>query len=140
MSEERTHSVHCAANGCPCAGTNSNSTAGWDHGAEYWCAYHFGATPGRIHEVTAALVRLSWLVLLCKGIRHDINTGVWTEAAAQGYKAIAEHQRSDLYRKASTKDRREETTQQWLYRLEQELFTATAEPRPAPPPQQPLNV
>lgn len=137
MSEERTHSVHCAATGCPAAGVMSRSTTG---GGEFWCQYHFSAEPNRIHEVTAELVRLRWLVQLCKGIRHDINTGIWTEAAAQGYKEIALHQRSDLYRRASTTTKREETTQQWLYRLEKELSNATAEPRPAAPIQQPLNV
>lgn len=130
-SEERTHSIHCAANGCPCAGSMSRSTTG---GGEFWCQYHFSAEPARTHEVTAELVRLRWLVQLCKGIRHDINTGVWTECAAQGYAGIKEHQRSDLAQKGN------ESAQRWLYRLEQELFTATAAPRPAPPTQQPLNV
>lgn len=137
MSEERAHSVHCAANGCPGAASMSRSTTG---GGEFWCQYHFSAEPGRIHEVTAELVRLKWLVQLCKGIRHDINTGVWTEAAAQGWAGIKEHQRSDLYQRAGTPTTPAETQQRWLYRLEQELFTATAAPRPAPPTQQPLNV
>lgn len=132
MSEDHAHSIHCAANGCPAAGTNSRSTTA---GSEFWCQYHFSAEPARIHEVTAALVRLRWLVHLCKGIRHDLNTGVWTEAAAQGYAAIKEHQRSDLYRRGSTKDRKEETVSQWLYRLEAELFKACA---PTAPSQQPL--
>lgn len=123
----------CAAGGCPADGCMSDSAKGSDH---WYCANHFGCDPNRVHEITAALVRFNWLVQLCKGIRHDINTGVWTELAATGFKGIAEHQRSDLYQREGTPTTRPETSQQWLYRLEDELRKACA---PASP-QQPLNV
>lgn len=140
---EPTHSVHCAANGCPCAGTNSRSTTG---GGDWWCSNHFMAEPGRIHEVTAELVRLRWLVDLIKGIRHCNNTNEWLPAAEAAYKQIALHQRSDLYllagRAATANDpgRPNETYPQWLARLEGVLREACAKPAPAVPTQTALAV
>lgn len=141
---DTTHSVHCSANGCPAAGTNSRSAGG--DSATWWCANHLMAEPGRIHEVTAELVRLRWLVDLCKGIRHCINTNEWLPAAEAAYQQIALHQRSDLYlldsRAATANDpgRSNETYPQWLARLEGELRRACAKPAPAVPTQTALAV
>lgn len=143
MSDTATHSVHCAANGCPAAGTNSRSATG---GGEWWCSNHFMAEPGRIHQVTAEMVRMRWLVQLIKGVRHLINTGVWLEAAEQAYREIPLHQRSDLYMRdsvpatATSPGRPPETDAQWLARLEGELRRACAAPPAATPYQQPLEV
>jgi hypothetical protein len=143
MSDQATHSVHCAANGCTGAGVMSRSTTG---GAEWWCANHLMAEPGRIHEVTAEMRRLGWLVQLCKGLRHFLNTGIWTPEAQQGYDQIALHQRSDLYQQASVAatanapGRPNETHRQWLARLEGVLREACAAPPLAEPHQQPLDV
>ncbi len=137
MSENSTHSVHCAANGCPAAGSMSRGTTG---GAEFWCYHHFSAAPGRIHEVTAELRRLSWLVQLCKGVRHYINSGIWAPEAAEAYKEIALHQRSDLYQQAGGPTKPPETWPQYLHRLEGVLADACQERKHQPDAQQPLDV
>lgn len=135
MTETTAHSVHCAANGCPAQASMSRGTTG---GAEFWCAYHFSAAPGRIHEVTAELRRLSWLVQLCKGVRHYINTQVWAPEADAAHKEIMLHQRSDLYQQAGTAHKPPETWHQWLRRLEGVLADACKEPKHDA--QQPLDV
>lgn len=141
--DEAKHSVHCAANGCTAAGVMSRSATG---GADWWCANHFMAEPGRIHEVTAEMRRMAWLVQLCKGVRHLINTGQWLPAAEEAYKQIPLHQRSDLYmrpsRAATSTDPgcRAETDMQWLARLEGELRRACAAPPAAAPTQTALAV
>lgn len=132
-----TANIHCAANGCVAAGCMTRATSGT---TEWWCSYHFSAAPGRIHEVTAELRRLSWLVQLCKGIRHYINTGIWCEAAAEAYKEIALHQRSDLYQLAGNAHTRPETWPQYLHRLEGVLADACKPAQAVPDTQQPLEV
>jgi len=137
MSDQIIHSVHCAANGCPAAGAQTRSTSG---GGEFWCAYHFGQDPHRMHEITAELVRLKWLLHLTKCVRDYLNTGLWTEQHQKAFKEINLNQRKDLLMLPSTPDRLPETHAQWLLRLENELVKATKAPPPAEPTQEPLDV
>lgn len=138
MSDEgHKFSAHCAANGCPCQAVMSRGTGG---GSEFWCPYHFGQDPHRMHEITAELVRLKWLVQLCKCIRDYLNTGIWTELHQQAFKQISLNQRSDLLMLPSTPDRLPESHPKWLARLEQVLADATKAPPAAKPQQETIDV
>lgn len=137
MNDTSSHSTHCAANGCPCEASMTRSTTGTEKGGEWWCPHHFYAAPGRTHEITAELRRFDWLVQLCKGVRHYINSNVWAPEAQAAHREIALHQRSDLYQRAGGGSVPYETWPKYLLRLEAELEKVCQPPKDT---QQPLAV
>lgn len=122
-----TAKVHCAANGCPGTASMTRATTGT---TEWWCCYHFSAQPARIHEVTAELRRLGWLVQLTKCLREFLNTGIWLALYDDALKQVKLNQRGDL-------ELGNESYRQWLHRLEGVLQAACAAPKES---QQPLEV
>ncbi|MBV8649701.1 hypothetical protein [Paludibacterium sp.] len=132
MTDQNTHNRFCEANGCPCFGTMSNSTAGWDHGAKYYCFLHFGCKPGRAHEITNELQRLGWLVKITQTIRARGGERDWDKLEAAAAKEIRLNQSIHLLRGDH------ESLQKWLYRLEDTLRFACSQARQeeiAVPPQ-----
>jgi hypothetical protein len=124
------HSIYCAANGCNMLGTNSSSTQGWDHGAQYYCFLHFGCKPGTAHAITAELQRLSWLVKITQRVRAHAGSKEWDTVEATANKEIMLNQSSHLLRGDH------ESLPKWLARLEDTLRIACAETDT----QQPLDV
>lgn len=111
----------CTAYGCPLLGSMSSSCGGRD----WVCFAHFGKDVASYQRITAELHRLKWLLLAISDVR--------TRDQHQDYDAAFERichdftlaQRNDLQWTEG------ETVEQWLIRLERELFTMLAEP-PAP--------
>ena len=126
------HSIHCAANGCPMLGTQSDSTKGWDHGARYYCFLHFGCKAGASHAITNELDRLNWLVKITQGVRALLAGG----GGAGDYIAAA-HKEIRLNQSSHLLLGDHESLSHWLYRLEDTLRAACAA---ATEPQQPLEV
>jgi hypothetical protein len=113
------HSTNCAANGCPGIGSMSASTAGWDHGAQFYCFLHFGCKPGRQHAITNELQRLAWLVRITQQVR---GAGAdWDKVEEGCNKEIRINQSSYLLRGDH------ESLPKWLARLEDCLRIACAE-------------
>lgn len=125
-----THSIYCAANGCPCLATNSSSSTG---GGEWWCFLHFGCKPGTAHAITAELQRLDWLVKITQGIRAA-NSKNWDKAEAAMNKEISLNQSGHLLRGDK------ESLPKWLARLEDTLRIAcTAVPDTQMPLEEPQS-
>lgn len=107
---EITHSVYCAANGCPSHGSMSTGTGG---GSEWYCALHFRAQPGKAHAITNELMRLEWLVKITQRVRAaggDVRR--WLDVEPGVNQIITLNQSSHLLRADS------ETMTVWLTRLE----------------------
>jgi hypothetical protein len=99
---------------------------------QFYCFLHFKCKPGRQHEITNELQRLSWLVKITQMVRAcggDLREWLGSEDSAD--KEIRVNQSSHLIR------RRHESLVAWLARLEETLRIACAEPEQA---QQPLEV
>lgn len=125
---DTSHSVFCAANGCNMFGSMSTSTSG---GGQFYCAYHFGCKPERVHDITNELARLAWLVKITQQVRASAGSAQWDKLEKAMNKEIVLAQSSHLLRGDH------ESLYKWLLRLEDCLRLATAEPES---PQQPLNV
>lgn len=121
------HSIYCAANGCPMLGSMSSSATG---GGDYYCFLHFGCKPGTAHAITAEMQRLSWLVKITQAVRAA-NSKTWDKIETAMNKEIVLNQSSHLLRADH------ETLSRWLVRLEDTLRAACAT---IPDSQQPLDV
>lgn len=113
---ETTHSIYCAANGCPQLGVQSSSATG---SSDWYCSIHFGCKPCTAHAITAELQRLDWLVKITQGIRAA-NSRNWDKAEAAMSKEITLNQSSHLLRGDH------ESLPKWLARLEDTLRIACA--------------
>jgi len=121
------HSVYCAANACPCFGAMSTSTTG---GGQWYCSFHFGCKPERVHEITNELCRLSWLVKITQEVRANGGSRDWDKIETAMNKEIRLNMSPHLLRGDH------ESLPKWLARLEDTLRIACA----APEPQQPLDI
>lgn len=122
------HSIYCAANGCPMLGSMSSSATG---GGDYYCFLHFGCKPGTAHAITSELQRLSWLVKLTQNLRAKGDSKEWDTIETAANKEIRLNQSSHLIRGDH------ESLPKWLARLEDTLRAACADPEVT---QQPLDV
>lgn len=124
---ENTHSIYCAANGCPMLGTQSSSATG---SSDWYCSIHFGCKPGTAHVITTELQRLAWLVKITQGVRAHGGSRNWDKIETAMNKEIRAAQSSHLLRGDH------ESLTKWLMRMEDCLRQACAESNP----QQPLEV
>lgn len=120
---DTTHSIYCAANGCPMFGSLTSATNG---GGEFWCFLHFGCKAGTSHAITAELKRLGWLVSIAQQTRAYAGSKGWDDIEKAAEKEIKLNQSSHLLRGDH------ESLGKWLGRLENTLRVACAEkPEPA---------
>lgn len=102
----------CAAHGCPCLGTSSNSTSGTD---KWFCGYHAGTDAISWQRITTELNRMAFVVSAMQNINKYRSRYEWEKVYREIQNDLRLNQRGDLLRHEG------ESITAWYARLDSEL-------------------
>lgn len=128
MSDHTVDPSRCAAYGCPCLGTTTNSTGGSD---KWFCGYHAGTDAISWARISNELNRLSFIVLAMEKINTYRSRYEWTKVYREIQNELRLNQRGDLLLVEG------ESVSAWYRRLDAELEKVCKGSKP--PPELPLQ-
>lgn len=114
--------TRCAAYGCPCMGTTTNSTGGTD---KWFCGYHAGTDAISWARISNELNRLSFIVLSMEKINRFRSRYEWEKVYREIQNDLRLNQRSDLLLLSG------ESVSSWYARLDSELEKVCKGTQPA---------
>jgi len=112
MNDHAVDMTMCAASGCPCVGSMSNSTTGTD---KWYCGIHFGQPGGASSRITSELQRMAWLVAIMLDVRRVYAAENWGNVRQRANYQFQMHQRNDL---AYGREKTDVSVSSWLKRLD----------------------
>lgn len=116
------HSL-CAAYGCPCKGTMTQSTSGSD---KWFCGHHFAQDAIAWQRITAELNRLGYIVSAMQKITASRDKEDWPAVYREIRQELGINQRNNLLCQP------QEGVSHWYARLDAELRNGVRDRRPAP--------
>lgn len=123
MNDHTVDKTMCAAFGCPCKGTMTNSTGGTD---KWYCSHHFGRDAISWSKITAELNRLGFIAEALQKINGHAGKHDWKEVYRRIQQDLQVNMRADLLRQS------DESLSAWYLRLDAELYKACKGSKPAP--------